>query len=86
MRLAEASYLKEHRGHEPVLLLDDVLSELDPVRRLQVLEHAGQYQQCFITTADVATIDRSHISGMSRFLVRAGMVEAGGVTGQAGPQ
>ena len=38
MKLAEAAYLKAHRGQEPILLLDDVLSELDPGRREHVLE------------------------------------------------
>lgn len=33
LRLAQASYFKSHSGIEPVLLCDDVLGELDPVRR-----------------------------------------------------
>ena len=76
MRLAEAAYLSEQRGHEPIILLDDVLSELDSDRRLQVLEQAGLYQQCFITTADVETIDGCFLQRMARFEVRSGTVEA----------
>ncbi len=33
LRLAQAAYFRAHGGVEPVLLCDDVLGELDPVRR-----------------------------------------------------
>ena len=59
MKLAEAAYLSERRGQEPILLLDDVLSELDAGRRSHVLDTAGRYQQCFITTTDLEPIDKS---------------------------
>ena len=51
MKLAEAAYLRSVRGEEPILLLDDVFSELDERRRLQVLETAAGYEQAFVTTA-----------------------------------
>ena len=75
MRLAEAGYLRDRRGQEPVLLLDDVLSELDAARRSHVLEEVGKYQQCFITTTDVELIDERYLSQMSRHTVRDGRVE-----------
>ena len=75
MRLAEARHLREQRGQEPILLLDDVLSELDAERRAHILDTAGQYQQCFITTADLYSIDRRHLARMSRFVVAGGRVE-----------
>jgi DNA replication and repair protein RecF len=74
MKLAEASFLKERRGQEPILLLDDVLSELDEARRSHVLERAGQYQQCFLTTTDVDQIDRRYLSRMRRYDVSGGRV------------
>jgi DNA replication and repair protein RecF len=39
LRLAEAAYLAEARSDEPVVLLDDVLSEMDASRRRRVLEY-----------------------------------------------
>jgi DNA replication and repair protein RecF len=74
LKLAEAAYLKDRRGQEPVVLLDDVLSELDAHRRVQVLEAIGQYEQCFITTADHGLIDSRYLQRMSRFIVRHGQV------------
>jgi DNA replication and repair protein RecF len=52
MRLAEASYLRRALGDDPVVLLDDVLSELDARRRKGVLEYIDTFQQTLVTTAD----------------------------------
>ena len=84
MKLAEAGYLRDRRGHEPVLLLDDVLSELDANRRSQVLDRIGQYEQCLITTTDVEPIDKKYLSRMSRFVVFGGMVEPVGSSANSG--
>ena len=75
MKLAEAGYLKAHRGQEPILLLDDVLSELDPGRREHVLDYAAQYQQSFLTTAEADSVDPAHLSTMARYTVRSGGVK-----------
>jgi DNA replication and repair protein RecF len=52
--LAEAGLLEEHRGEPPLLLLDDVLSELDPHRRRVLVEQVQGHGQTVITatTAD----------------------------------
>jgi len=48
---AELSVLARVHGEQPILLLDDVSSELDPARNAYLFEHlAGQAGQCFITT------------------------------------
>ena len=75
MKLAEAGYLRDRRGQEPILLLDDVLSELDEARRTHVLERSLQYEQCFITTADAAHIDEGYLSKMSRYTISRGRAE-----------
>jgi DNA replication and repair protein RecF len=56
LRLAEAAYLALARGDEPVVLLDDVLSEMDASRRGRVLEKITQYQQALITTTDLELV------------------------------
>ena len=53
LRLAEASYLASVRGEAPIVLLDDVLSEMDADRRRRVLEKTTHYQQTLITTTDI---------------------------------
>jgi DNA replication and repair protein RecF len=74
MKLAEAEHLKRRRGQEPVLLLDDVLSELDSSRRALVLDRAAMYQQCFITTAEPEIIDSARLSTMHRYVVTKGSI------------
>ena len=75
LKLAEAEYLKRRRGQEPVILLDDVLSELDAARREQVLGHAAQYHQALITTADREAIAPQLRSGTARFSVCSSKVQ-----------
>ncbi len=53
LRLAEAAYLESRRGEGPIVLLDDVLSEMDLTRRRRVLEQASRFQQTLITTTDM---------------------------------
>ena len=72
LRLAEAQYLKDHRGQEPVLLLDDVLSELDAARRLQVIRRVSQYEQCFISTSDPATVTEPLLAHATRLTIHGG--------------
>ena len=53
LRLAEASLLRERRGEAPVLLLDDVLSEMDAGRRRRVMGAVAGYEQVLVTAADL---------------------------------
>ena len=52
LRLAEAEYLTKALGEEPILLLDDVLSELDNARQLRVLQAACSAEQALVTMVD----------------------------------
>jgi DNA replication and repair protein RecF len=50
-KTAEMDLLTEVHGEEPILLLDDVSSELDPLRNQHLFEFlATRTHQCFITT------------------------------------
>ena len=49
--LAEAELLEERRGVWPLLLLDDVLSELDPERRRILVERLRVLGQTLVTSA-----------------------------------
>lgn len=75
MKLAEAEYLRGVRGQQPILLLDDVLSELDAPRRRLVMERICRYSQVFITTADVNDIEPQYLAKMTRFGVNRGRLE-----------
>ena len=49
LKVAEYSVMQERSGEAPLLLLDDVLSELDPARALAFLQGVGAFEQAFIT-------------------------------------
>jgi DNA replication and repair protein RecF len=75
LKLAEASYLKEKIGDEPVILLDDVLSELDATRRRQLLDAVSSCNQVIITTTDIDCFEPGFLSNTARYKVSAGTVE-----------
>jgi len=50
LKLAESSYFHTRTGDRPVLLLDDVLSELDPARQAHLLGSLAAEQQAILTT------------------------------------
>ena len=55
LKLAEADILFEKTGERPVILLDDVMSELDMSRRDYLLNHLDG-RQVFITCCDPETV------------------------------
>ena len=52
MRLSELDVMTEELGEPPVLMLDDVMSELDPSRRRQLLSHLSGIQT-LVTCTDL---------------------------------
>lgn len=74
LKLAEAEYLAARRAHQPVILMDDVLSELDAARRIQTLERASRYRQALITTADAHAVDARFLPHIARFSIRNGAI------------
>lgn len=74
LKLAEAEWMRSSSGEFPVVLLDDVLSELDAQRRAYVLQRvaepdAAEQRQVWITTTD-ADLSISP----QRFVIDAGQV------------
>ena len=52
LKLSEYDHLKSVREINPVLLLDDVLSELDEKRVSMIISHLKDFGQIFLTTTD----------------------------------
>jgi DNA replication and repair protein RecF len=75
LRLAEARLLRQRRGDSPVLLLDDVLSELDARRRSAVLAAVADYEQVIITATDLDRFSPDFLARAALFRVAAGSVE-----------
>jgi DNA replication and repair protein RecF len=81
LKLAEAAWMREETGETPVLLLDDVLSELDPRRRHYVLDRvdpardeagAAGPRQVWITTTELDSFPATYLAAAQRFDIDAG--------------
>jgi DNA replication and repair protein RecF len=62
LKLAEREFIKQDTGEYPILLLDDVLSELDSTHRKTVLNEINGGQK-FITCCDISDLQRRKIKG-----------------------
>ena len=56
LRLSEAKLIKNETGRTPVLLLDDILSELDEARQKYLIDHI-ECEQAFVTVAGKAPLN-----------------------------
>lgn len=53
LKLAEVDWMKKRSGEYPVILLDEVMAELDPQRRHDLLDYLGKAEQSLLTTTDL---------------------------------
>ncbi len=74
LRLAEAAYLFKAIGEAPVILLDDVLSELDAQRRGFIMQALPGYGQVISTATELDRFEPSFLAGGSVFHVVNGTV------------
>lgn len=71
LKLAESKVLTETIGETPVLLLDDVMSELDPTRQNYILNNIGS-SQVFITCCDPSSLET--LEGGKIFELKSGEI------------
>lgn len=76
LRLAEARLLDARRGEPPVLLLDDILSEMDASRARSVIEAVSAYDQVLVTATDVERFPPEFLDRAELFSVEGGGVSA----------
>lgn len=74
LKLAEAQWIVEQTSEQPVFLLDDVLSELDPERRERLATEIPLTAQCLITAASPTGLPEGLVRGAARRDVAPGMV------------
>ncbi len=76
LKLAEARYIQTKVGDSPILLLDDVFSELDHHRRQHLLESIVSFQQVLISAVDLDCFEPSFLAQTTQFRVRQGTIES----------
>jgi DNA replication and repair protein RecF len=74
LKLAELAYIEQETGDQPILLLDDVLSELDAGRREDLLAAVRDLDQVLLTTTDAGTLPADALPPAHVYRVRGGQV------------
>jgi len=72
--LAEREALEASRGTPPLMLLDDVMSELDGSRRARLIDLLRTGGQSLITTTDLAHVPGADETGVTRLAIAEGAV------------
>ncbi|MBM6616940.1 DNA replication/repair protein RecF [Bacillus suaedaesalsae] len=75
LKLAEIELIHSEIGEYPILLLDDVLSELDDFRQSHLLNTIQGKVQTFVTTTSVEGIDHDTLKEAAQYYVTAGSIE-----------
>ena len=75
LKLSELEYMYKETGEYPLLLLDDVMSELDLSRQGMLLEYIGKVQT-FITLTDLSQIPELKNNNIQAFKILSGTAQA----------
>lgn len=71
LKLAEIDIFKETTGEYPILLLDDIFSELDEKKKNNLIKYIQKDVQTFITTTDLNNIDKSLLNNSKIFNIKS---------------
>lgn len=74
-KLAEISVINEIKGFYPILILDDLFSELDKEKATNLLGMLDRNVQTFMTTTDLKNINKKVIKDAKKFKVNDGILE-----------
>ncbi len=76
LKLAEFRLIEDYVGEPPVLLLDDVMSDLDDQRRAHLLQYARRRCQTFITCTNLRSFPKEILAEAATFHVANGVITA----------
>jgi len=76
-KLAQLDLLTHTGGQPPLLLLDDVFSELDPDRRAHLVRRIGALPQAFVTTTTTDDLDPALVAASTVWEVTPGQLRRG---------
>jgi len=75
LKLAEVSMMKRVTGEQPILLLDEVMSELDSNRRRYLCAHLLEVEQALVTTTDLGVLMPDVLQQATLYRVSQGRLE-----------
>ena len=70
MKFAELELIKNKKGEYPLLLLDDIFSELDINNRNKIINYLNKDIQVFITSTDINDIEEKIIKNAQVFKIK----------------
>jgi DNA replication and repair protein RecF len=76
VKLAEMELIRAETGEEPILLLDDVMSELDEARRQCLMDAIHRGQQVIITTTDLDSFNPSFLEQAAVWRIHQGRLSS----------
>lgn len=74
MKFAEVELFKEKKGEYPILLLDDIFSELDILKKNSIIKYLNKDIQVFITSTDINDIDKGILVNSSIYNIKDGNI------------
>ena len=74
LKLAEIEIFKKYAKTNPILLLDDVFSELDITKRNKLLTYINKNIQTIITTTDLKNLSEKLINNGKIFYIKEGNI------------
>jgi DNA replication and repair protein RecF len=74
LKLAEVAWMREKTGEWPVILLDEVLAELDPARRVDLLARIVESEQALLTTTDLDLFSAEYVKNARVWHIQSGQV------------
>lgn len=74
IRLSEVEIFKKEKNKNPILLLDDIFSELDEEKKNNIIKYIDNDLQVFITSTDIENINKKLLENSDVFYVKNGQV------------
>lgn len=75
IKLAEVNWLHQQTGDWPVMLLDEMMSEMDTQRRADLLNALSECDQAILTSTDLSMFEKSFVDNHAIWRVAGGMVK-----------
>lgn len=75
LKLAEYQWLSDLSGEHPVILLDEIMSEIDTKRRVALMNTLSDHQQAFLTTTDADIYSKDFVAHSTVWRIEKGVIE-----------
>jgi len=75
LKLAEYQWLSELSGESPVILLDEIMSEIDTKRRVALMNTLSTHQQAFLTTTDADIYSKDFVAHSTVWRIDKGVID-----------